>query len=167
MLEIVLAHSDEHIEQIKKLLADYGLEKGNANSELRSLERELLAYFEPGGCLLLALFDGVPAGCVAIAKDKDGVCEMRHMYIAQTYRGKRVGVALIEKLKVEAELRGYHKMHINVCGKMLQAATPLYRSLGFTEAKVYKVQLQKDLPPHNQSRYFELHLLRSGLSQVA
>ncbi len=105
-----------------------------------SVEKELaaldLAYAAPGGALLLALVDGVPAGCVALRTLGDGVCEMKRLFIREPFQGLGIGRRLCEALIALAGQRGFRAMRLETGDKHLEAHA-LYRSLGFAEIAPY------------------------------
>lgn len=103
------------------------------DQELRDLPGE---YAEPGGCLLLALVEGVVAGCGAYRRltdvDYPDACEMKRLYVRRAFRrfglGRQVAQALID----DARRAGYSSMLLDTLDDM-EAARELYTSLGFVE----------------------------------
>jgi GNAT superfamily N-acetyltransferase len=90
-------------------------------------------YAAPGGCLLLASHQDKAAGCVALRKLSDEVCEMRRLFVKPEFRRLGVGNALGEAVIEKGRELGYRLMRLET-NRLLQAATALYASLGFEEA---------------------------------
>jgi putative acetyltransferase len=107
------------------------------DEELRSLPGE---YAEPSGALLLAWVDGQLAGCGALRNladaDYANACEMKRLYVRQSFRkiglGRLIAQALIDRA-IEA---GYSVMLLDTLDEM-EAARGLYGSLGFEEIPPY------------------------------
>ncbi len=107
-------------------------------AELTSLPGE---FAPPSGRLLLAYYDGVPAGTVAL-RDLGGlICEMKSMFVKSQFQGKGLGRALAEALIEQTRTIGYTRMRLDT-GPRQMAAQMLYRSLGFQIIEPYY-----ELPP--------------------
>jgi putative acetyltransferase len=93
-------------------------------------------YGPPSGCLLLARGDDEWAGCGALRRFADGVCEMKRLYVKPSVRGANLGRQLTESLVAKARTLGYRRMVLDTLEDMIAART-LYRSLGFLETEPY------------------------------
>ena len=112
MITILQAKTPEQIEETKKLFREY--EKWlELDICFQGFEAELAnlpgKYAEPDGRLLLILVEGKIAGCIALRKLEENICEMKRLYLRDEFRGFGLGNKLIERLIEEARLIGYKK----------------------------------------------------------
>jgi ribosomal protein S18 acetylase RimI-like enzyme len=139
-LTFVPAGSAEEIEQARTLFKEYATSLGvdlcfqNFDQELRELPGE---YSPPGGVLLLAFQGSELAGCVALRKISDEVCEMKRLFARPQFRGQGIGRALAIEIIEEGQKRGYRRMRLDTLPSMKQAI-PLYHSLGFKPIEPYR-----------------------------
>ena len=109
VLTIVQAESNNHIQQARDLFREYenwlGLDLcfQGFEQELRDLPGK---YALPAGRLFLAYSDDELAGCIAMRKFDDTICEMKRLFVRDQFRGQKIGVELIEKLIKEALSNG-------------------------------------------------------------
>ncbi len=94
------------------------------------------AYAPPAGRILVALVDGVPAGCGALRPIGPGVGELKRMWIRPAFRGRGLGRAIAEALLQAADAQGYRAVRLDTLGFMKEAQA-LYASLGFREIPAY------------------------------
>ena len=140
MLEVQLARTDEEIATIRELFRDYASSLG-FDLSFQDFDRELAelpgVYAEPAGVLLLATFDGRPAGCVALRPFAAGVCEMKRLYVRAEFRGHGIGRALALEILERGRRIGYARMRLDTVPSMIEAIA-LYRELGFEPIAPYR-----------------------------
>jgi len=94
----------------------------------------------PGGALLLALVDGVPAGCGALRPlpdvDYTNACEMKRLFVRPAFRRFGLGRQLAQQLLDLATQAGYSHVLLDTLDDM-EAARGLYTTLGFVEVPPY------------------------------
>jgi ribosomal protein S18 acetylase RimI-like enzyme len=140
MLEIFKADTENDVEIIRGLFIEYagslGFDLGfqNFEEELANLPGE---YAKPTGCLLLAKYLDKIAGCVALRKLSDNICEGKRLYVRPEFRGLKIGRKLVEAIIAEARRMGYEFMRGDTISSM-EAACRLYKSLGFYEIEAYR-----------------------------
>jgi GNAT superfamily N-acetyltransferase len=88
-------------------------------------------YGAPAGCLLLAMVNDKPAGCVALRRLADGVCEMKRLYLRPSYRNIGLGRTLAERIIQEARDLGYVHMRLDTIPSIMGKAVSMYRAIGF------------------------------------
>lgn len=94
-------------------------------------------YGPPGGSLLLARQHGQAAGCVALRKFDEHICEMKRLHVRSAFRGRGIGRDLATALIHEARRLGYETMRLDSLADRMPEAVALYRSLGFKEIPAY------------------------------
>ena len=120
----------------------------NFSTELETLSS---MYAPPHGALLLAEVDETTAGCVAVRRFRDDVCEMKRLYLRPAHRGRHLGHALAVAIVGVARDLGYRAMVLDTLASM-EPANALYRSMGFQLTDAY---YSNPLP---EVRYFVLTL---------
>ncbi|MDP1899496.1 MAG: GNAT family N-acetyltransferase [Rubrivivax sp.] len=142
-IELLHAESPGHVAAVRTLFREYagalGVDLGFQNfaAELAGLPGE---YAAPGGALVLARVDGLPAGCGALRAlpevDYANACEMKRLYVAPAFRRFGLGRRLAQQLMDLATQAGYSCVLLDTLDEM-EAARGLYTSLGFEEIPPY------------------------------
>lgn len=140
MVKIRQALNDEDVEDVRALFEEYAAEWPGSDLESENFAEELvnlpLGYEAPHGRLLLAVSQGQPAGCIALKRLGDDVCEIKRLYVRPQFRGLRIGRSLAEAIIGEARKIGYERVRLDTVQSM-EMAKSLYRSLGFKEIEAY------------------------------
>ena len=137
-LKLIPVACGQDVERIRELFVAYqrdlpfDLSFQNFTEELAALPGR---YAPPTGRLLLARYDGGPAGCVALRQIGDDLCEMKRLFVRPAFRGRGIGRALAEAIIEQARRIGYKRMRLDT---VLEPARSLYRSLGFREIPPYQ-----------------------------
>ncbi|MCK4236337.1 MAG: GNAT family N-acetyltransferase [Candidatus Krumholzibacteria bacterium] len=154
MLKLVNARSEKDILDVKELFQEYA-DSLDFSLYFQDFEEELVGlladYAPPGGTIVLAVFTGENAGCVALRRIDEKTCEMKRLYVRPQYRRKGIGRRLAEAVIEYARRVGYMSMRLDTISSMKQANS-LYRSLGFREIEPYRYN------PLESAIYMELKL---------
>jgi ribosomal protein S18 acetylase RimI-like enzyme len=156
MTKIIRAESPADIQQAHTLFKEYEtwLE---VDLCFQNFEKELAqlpgAYAPPEGRLLLAYVNGKVAGCVALRKIGEGICEIKRLYLREESRGRGLGRKLAETIISEAKKIGYERMRLDTLPRQMGDAIKLYRSLGFKEIEPYYNN------PVPDAKFMELNLV--------
>jgi GNAT superfamily N-acetyltransferase len=139
-MDLIQAQTANEIEQARLLFREYAdwlqidLCFQNFEKELVNLPGE---YAPPAGRLLLAYQDSQLAGCAALRRIDDGVCEMKRLFLRAAFRGRGLGRQLIEAIMREATQIGYERLRLDTLPPRMNDAIALYRSYGFKEILPY------------------------------
>ena len=140
LLRIGEIEREDDLNEVKKLFGDYAssleisLDFQDFDQELAHLPGD---YSPPDGSILIASWEGEVAGCVALRKFANGICEMKRLYTKPQFRTLGIGRALCEAIIVKARRIGYERMRLDTLPSM-ETARGLYASLGFKEIEPYR-----------------------------
>ena len=139
-LEILDAHLPPLLEGVRALFGEYAAGLGidlsfqGFEDEWRSLPG---TYVPPEGALLLARWNGEPAGCVAVHGIGPGIAELKRLYVRDAFRGRQIARRLTLEAIARAQRAGYERLRLDTMPTMT-AAKALYESLGFVEIAPYR-----------------------------
>jgi ribosomal protein S18 acetylase RimI-like enzyme len=139
-IKINKALENNDIEEIKLLFREYMAELKGIDLSFQGFENELNSlpgyYSAPNGCLLIARFNETVAGCIALRKITDEICEMKRLFVKPEFRNYKIGKLLIDGIILEATSIGYQEMYLDSLPTMSKAIK-LYESLGFQRINPY------------------------------
>ena len=147
--------SAKQVEQTRELFLEYGQSLGFSlcfqgfDKELAELPGD---YAPPDGRLLLVEFEGQIAGCVALHRFDQRICEMKRLYLRPEFRGEGLGRVLVKRIIAEARSIGYERMRLDTVEPVMKDAVAMYRRFGFREIAPYRVN------PMAGTIYMELDL---------
>ena len=139
-LSLFQAESPPQIDQARELFLEYAKSLGfslcfqNFDEELAGLPGD---YAPPEGRLLLAECENQIAGCVALHKLTNEICEMKLLFLRPQFRGKGLGRSLAHRIIAEARQIGYSRMRLDTVEPVMKDAVVMYRKLGFREIAPY------------------------------
>ena len=139
-MEIIPANSIDGVESARELFKEYAawleidLCFQDFDKELAELPGD---YAPPDGRLLLAVQDQEVAGCIALRKIGEGICEMKRLFVREEFRGQGLGRQLVKAIIGEAKKIGYARLRLDTLPPKMNDAIALYRSLGFKEIEAY------------------------------
>lgn len=154
MIQIAKAHTGINLQEVRTLFEEYAasldisLDFQDFDAELANLPG---SYAPPAGCLLIARWQGQVAGCIALQKNAEGICEMKRLYTRPQFRGLKIGGALAESVIEKARELGYNRIRLDTLPSMAKAQG-LYIALGFREIEPYRYN------PIEGTVYMELSL---------
>ena len=157
-IEIARVLFTEYLEFLKSEFREYA-DRSWFIQYYEDFEKEidnLPGRFEgPEGSILLAGYNGQSAGCVALGKLSDGICEMERLFVRPLYQRKGIGTALCKALMEQAVKTGYTQMRLATA---LEPPQAIYKSLGFKKITpyIYTVKLSPKIKKQTCSYYIEI-----------
>ena len=160
MIKLQIVEKADHVAQVKALFQEYAETRKN-DPALENFHEEIdslpAKYAVPDGNLILAYSDGNLAGCVAVHKLADGICEMKRLYVSPRFRGRGIGRYLVEAILKQAATMGYSHLRLDSIPSMREAQE-LYQSIGFYEIPAYRHN------PNEGTKYYEIDLNNKSMN---
>ena len=135
---------------VRELILEYAQSLG-IDLSFQHLDEELTTLETFYELILVSQQEDGVAGCIALRRIDDDVCEMKRLYIRPQFRGRGIGRKLAGALIDAARARKYKRMRLDTLPSM-QDAMKLYESIGFADIEPYRYN------PIAGSRYMELVL---------
>jgi len=125
----------EHAEAFRQMNLDWI----NHYWEVEDADRLYLDHprekiLDPGGAILIALYNGEPVGAVALIQMEGGSYELAKMAVDERARGKGIGWLLGTALLARARDVGATRVYLE-SNTILEPAINLYKKLGFEQVK--------------------------------
>jgi putative acetyltransferase len=153
-VEIIDAVTPGLIDLARRLIREYARSL-EIDLSFQDFDREMATlpgeYVQPTGCLLLAVSGGTAAGCIALRRLENSICEMKRMWVKPKFRGSGIGLTLATEVVGRARKMGYQTMRLDTLASM-RSAIAIYQSLGFREISAYRYN------PEADAVYMELEL---------
>ncbi len=103
----------------------------------------------PKGIFYLIQVDNQLAGMGGLRCLRDGVCEIKRIYIRPTFRGMKLGELALRRILADAVAFGYQRACLDT-GLFMQSAHRLYESHGFVDCAPYE---GVETPPQFHARW--------------
>ena len=101
----------------------------------------------PRGIFYLVELDGGLAAMGGLRRVRDGVAEVKRIYVRPAYRGKRLGESILERVVADARTFGYKTLVLD-SAPFMQSAQRIYEQHGFVDREPYvEVEAPKELHP--------------------
>jgi N-acetylglutamate synthase-like GNAT family acetyltransferase len=128
---------------VTRVLAEYGLtpEPGGVDRDLDDIEA---AYHARGGAFQVVESAGQIVGATGLYPMREGVVELRKMYLAPEVRSRGLGRRLLEWALAEARRMGFRRVELETATRLTEALA-LYRRYGFREVEADHVAARCDL----------------------
>ncbi|MEO6316399.1 MAG: GNAT family N-acetyltransferase [Chitinophagaceae bacterium] len=137
-LMIIIDFEDKYAAAFKQLnlewLQQYQLTEAHDLEILNNPEGTIIA---PGGCIFLAMEDGVVAGCAGLMKVTDDEYELVKMTVAPAFQGRGFSKLLLAQCLEAAKQRGAKTISL-LSNHQLETAIHLYKRFGFIHVPVGK-----------------------------
>ncbi len=107
----------------------------------------------PRGIFYIVECDGACAGMGGLRWIRDGVAEVKRIYVRPPHRGKGLGETILQRILADAQSFGYKQLVLDT-GPFMQSAQRLYEQYGFVDREPYaEVEAPKEL--HSILRFME------------
>lgn len=103
----------------------------------------------PQGVFYLVRLDGQLAGMGGLRRVRDGVAELKRVYVRPACRGARLGAAIVDRLLQDARGFGYREAWLD-SAPFMAAAHRLYEAAGFADRAPYP---ETEVPPALRDRW--------------
>ncbi|MDX9801774.1 MAG: HAD-IA family hydrolase [Spirochaetia bacterium] len=141
MIKYIYNPPQKSMPGIKKLFIEYSKWLGfdlsfqDFENELENLPGK---YGPPGGAIILAEENGIPAGCVALRKfgTEGNKCEMKRLFVPDNFKKRGIGKELVCRIIAQGLSMGYDSMLLDTLSTMGKARG-LYTAAGFKKTDPY------------------------------
>jgi N-acetylglutamate synthase-like GNAT family acetyltransferase len=131
--------TEDEIIKAKELIIEY-IKWLNQDLTYQDIDDELMyfpqRYKEPNGTFIVAKDNNDIIGCVGLKKLEKDICEMKRLFVKDTYKGKGVGKKLVEIILQEAKNKNYKKIRLDTL-KTMENALKIYYKNNFYEIGAY------------------------------
>ncbi len=107
----------------------------------------------PKGAFYLVWSDGELAGMGGLRWVRDGVAEVKRIYVRPAQRGKQLGEAILQRVLDDAKQFGYQHIMLD-SGPYMHAAHRIYEAFGFVDRGPY-IEAEVPVEFHPMWRFME------------
>ena len=125
-------HSKDALLLIERLSAELGARYGDDGSGAFSPDDILV----PGGAFVIARENAEPVGCGALRPLKEGIGEIKRMFVEPEARGRGIARKILRELETIAERAGYNAVWLET-GTLQPEAVALYETSGYKRIDCY------------------------------
>ncbi|MHA1198012.1 MAG: GNAT family N-acetyltransferase [Candidatus Heimdallarchaeaceae archaeon] len=111
-------------------------EIGPVDEYIRSKIDEIYSFSPPKGICFLIKEDTLYAGMGAFREIREGVAEIKRMYVKPEYRGRGLGKQLIVLLLQKIEEYQFSEIYLDTA-PFMEAAHGLYKKMGFVDRDAF------------------------------
>ena len=121
-------------DEAKELFVEYSKLKG-AEQCFVSFDYELknIDTIYPNGQILIATYDNIPIGCIAVKSINSTNCELKRLYLKEEFRGKGYSKVLFEGILDRAKELGFLEAEIHTLPEIMSIGYKMYLKYGFIE----------------------------------
>jgi GNAT superfamily N-acetyltransferase len=126
------------INEVLKSQYDFDVEASGEFSITEYVKQSVadFVFTPPQGIFYLVKFDGEIVGMGGLKTLAKGIAEVKRMFVRPQYRGKGLGMAILEKILVKAREFGFSTVRLD-SAPFMHSAHKLYRAAGFYEVEGY------------------------------
>jgi GNAT superfamily N-acetyltransferase len=164
-MEIVNVYDSAQMNEVKGLVWEYfnwgnsiSIVKNGFEFDISKMLDDFLndreSYVRPHGMLYLLRSGEDAVGIGGFKKIKEKTCELKRVYVKETYRKTGFGTKLLETLISDAKNSGFTEMQLE-SARFMEDAFRLYQKFGFKEIPIYS---EVESPQHYQSTTYCMQL---------
>jgi GNAT superfamily N-acetyltransferase len=90
----------------------------------------------PRGVFYLIEVDGKIVGMCGLRFIREGVTEIKRLYVRPSYRGMHIGESALQRLLTDARAFGYKEIYLD-SAPFMKSAHRLYEAMGFSDCQPY------------------------------
>jgi putative acetyltransferase len=125
------------------------VERFDQQDELSDIDNFQSYYFGNSGLFLVVIDDNQVVGTGAVRRIDESVCELKRLWLLESYHGKGLGYRVLQKLIKFAQEKGYKKILLET-DHAQERAFRFYRKAGF--------QLTEKYNDRNSDVYMEMQI---------
>lgn len=155
-ISIISCKSSEDFEIARSISKDY-IEWLNMDLSFQNTDKEFKnfndIYGPPHGWFIIAIANNQIAGGVGIRRFTNEICEMKRLFVYDSFQGLGIGKLLCFEIMEKAKELGYNKMYLDTVSRLINA-NQLYEKIGFKDIQPYYHN------PDATARFMEIEIIK-------